>query len=166
MTFHRARHRGDHREAGFTLIEIVVVLTIVAGLSVIAYAAFIPGYARVRAAYGRDDLEHQLLGIPQRVQMSGHGGVLTSRSGDNLPEGTIIEVEGVPEAAKSIEDWQVLRLALPAGWRLRVPEPIFYHFSGSCEGGEVIFVAPPLELHYALAAPLCRPVSDDARARL
>ena len=162
----RAPRRGGRREGGFTLIEIIVVLAIVAGLSVIAYAAFIPGYARVRAAYERDDLERQLLEIPQRVRRSGHGGILTSRSGDNLPEGTVIEVEGVRGGEKSIEDWQVLRLALPAGWRLNVPEPILYHFSGSCEGGEVIFALPPLVLRYALAAPLCRPVSQDAGDRL
>ena len=89
--------------------------------------------------------------------------VLTSRSGDNLPDGAIIEVEGVSETAKNLEDSQVLRLALPAGWRIDVPEPILYHFSGSCEGGDVVFMLPPAVLRYELRAPLCRPISRDAR---
>ena len=46
----RARQRREGRDAGFTLIELIVVLAVVAGLSVIAYAAVIPGYARVKAA--------------------------------------------------------------------------------------------------------------------
>jgi prepilin-type N-terminal cleavage/methylation domain-containing protein len=151
---------GDN--GGFTLIEVIVVLAIVAGLLAIAYAAIIPGYARVRAAYERDDLERQLLELPQRVRLSGYGGILNDRSGDNLPDDAIIAVEGVSEAEKSIEDWRVLRLSLPAGWRMRVAAPILYHFSGSCEGGEIAFASASAVLRYELAAPLCRPISRDA----
>ena len=157
--------RGASRNGGFTLVETVVVLAIVAGMSVIAYAAFMPGYTRVKAAYDRDDFERQLLELPQRVRLSGHGGILTSRSGDNLPDDAIIAVTGVPDAEKAIEDWRVVRLSLPAGWRLRVAEPILYHFSGSCEGGEVVFELPPVSLHYELTAPLCRPISRDVGNR-
>ncbi len=161
----RMMRGGISRNGGFTLVETVVVLAIIAGLSVIAYAAFIPGYTRVKAAYDRDDFERQLLELPQRVRLSGRGGILTSRSGDNLPDDAIIAVTGVPDAEKAIEDWRVLRLSLPAGWRLRVAEPILYHFSGSCEGGEVTFELPPVSLHYELTAPLCRPISRDAGTR-
>lgn len=162
----RSAGGGIGRCDGFTLIEMVVVLAVVAGLSVIAYGALVSGYARVRAAYDRDDLERQLLELPQRVRTSGYGGILTDRSGDKLPDGVrIIEVEGVSEAEKSIEDWHVLRLSLPPGWRMRVAKPILYHFSGSCEGGELVFALPPVSLHYQLAAPLCRPIRRDAPDR-
>lgn len=147
---------------GFTLIEMIVVLAIIAAIAGAAYAAFMPLYARVQAAYERTDLERQLLLLPQRVRLSGHGGILTGRSGDDLPEGTILAVEGVPEAEGAAENWQVLRLALPAGWRLVVDKPIFYHFSGSCEGGEVVFARAPVTLRYMLTPPLCRPVASDA----
>ena len=161
----RVNGRRGKPDGGFTLIEMVVVLAIIAGLLVLAYAAFIPAYTRARAAYQRDDLERQLLELPQRVRLSGYGGILTSRSGDNLPDNTPIAVAGVPGATEFVEDWRVLRLSLPPGWRLRVPKPILYHFSGSCEGGEVSFELPPLALHYQLTAPLCRPIRRDAGDR-
>jgi prepilin-type N-terminal cleavage/methylation domain-containing protein len=165
MTGDPAITRDAGRSGGFTLIEIVVVLAIVAGLLVIAYTALIPGYARVKEAYDRDDLERQLLELPQRVRLSGYGGILTSRSGDNLSENATVAVEGVSAAENSIEDWRVLRLSLPAGWRMRVAAPILYHFSGSCEGGAVDFMRLPTVWHYQLAAPLCRPIVRDAGAR-
>ena len=154
-------HAPGSREGGFTLIELIVVIAIIAALGTIAYAYFAPLNARVRAVFERDDLEGQLLALPQRVRLSGRGGILTSRSGDDLPEGTIVDVEGVAETGNALEQWQVLRLELPKPWRLRVARPIFYHFSGSCEGGEVEFVLPPLSLRYVLTAPLCRPIRSD-----
>ncbi len=161
----RIQVRPGEPDGGFTLIELVVVLAIVAGLLVLAYAAFIPGYMSAKAAYQRDDLERQLRELPQRVRLGGYGGILTSRSGDNLADDAPVAVTGVRAATQFVEDWRVLRLSLPPGWRLRVPEPIFYHFSGSCEGGEVSLELPPVALHYQLTAPLCRPVRRDAGDR-
>ena len=151
----RARH-------GFTLLELVVVMAILAGLVAIAYPQFAGLYASVRARLAADDFERQLFELPQRVRQSGHGGILTSRSGDDLPEGTVLRVEGAPQTGAGIEDWQVLRLDLPRPWRLVVAEPVFYHFTGACEGGEVVFRLPPRELRYRLTAPLCRPIRERA----
>lgn len=160
--------RGERRRCagadGFTLVELLVVLAIVAGLATVAYAVMIAGYSRARAAYAQGDLERQLLELPQRVRASGHGGILTSQSGDDRPDGAAVMVEGITAADRSIEAWRVLRLELPAGWRMRVGAPIFYHFSGSCDGGEVVFLHPPIALHYRLRAPLCRPLGDDPAA--
>lgn len=144
-------------QAGFTLIEVLVVLAIIAVLAGLAYNYFMPLYARSRFAYERDDVERQLSELPQRVQLSGHGGVLTNQSGDRLPDGTIIPVEGTPKAGNALEEWQVLRFTVPDKWRLRVAQPIFYHFSGTCEGGEVEFLSESATLRYVLVPPLCRP---------
>ncbi len=164
MSGSRCEERCGGGAGGFTLLELIVVLAIVAGLAAVAYAVMIPGYSRARAAYARDDLERQLLELPQRVRASGHGGILTSQSGEDRPDGAAVIVEGITAVDRNIEDWRVLRLALPAGWQMRVVAPIFYHFSGSCEGGEVVFLHPPIALHYRLAPPLCRPLGDDPAA--
>lgn len=154
--------QAAREQRGFTLIEVIVVLAIIAGLSVVAYAVVMPAYASIQAAYQRDDIERQLLELPQRVRLGGYGGILTSRSGERLPDRAAIDVEGVSEAEKSVEGWRVLRLALPPGWRMRLAAPILYHFSGSCEGGEVLFTLPSVVLRYDLTAPLCRPIRRDA----
>src|SRR5262249_44532841 len=62
-------------DGGFTLIEVLVVLLIVAVIGTLAYTYVMPLYARARVAYQRDDLERQLLELPQRVRSSGHGGI-------------------------------------------------------------------------------------------
>jgi prepilin-type N-terminal cleavage/methylation domain-containing protein len=157
----RRRAGRGHAQRGFTLIEVLVVLAILATLAVIAYAAAAPMTARVRAAFARDDFERQLLELPQRVRRSGRGGVLTSRSGDDLPEGTPLPVEG-RAASDPLEEWQVVRIDVAKPWRLQVPRPIYYHGSGACDGGEVAFLLPPVALRYVLTAPLCRPIYDNA----
>ncbi|MFZ2004677.1 MAG: prepilin-type N-terminal cleavage/methylation domain-containing protein [Stellaceae bacterium] len=148
-------------QRGFTLIEVIVVLAILSALTAIAYAYSAPLTARVRAAFERDDFERQLLELPLRVRDSGHGGILTSRSGENLPEGTPLPVEG-KAASDPLEEWQVLRIDVAKPWRLLVPRPIYYHASGACEGGEVEFLLPPVTLRYVLTPPLCRPLYDNA----
>jgi len=157
----RARLRA---ERGFTLVEVIVLLVIIASLTGLAYSFMVPFGARVRAGFARSDIERQLLELPQRVRLSGHGGILASQSGDDLPDGAVIDVEGVPPGAL-LEAWQVLRMTLPDGWRLFIDKPIVYHLSGSCEGGEVILARPPEMLRYELVAPLCRPARADAGAR-
>ena len=144
--------------AGFTLIELMVVLAIIAGLLAVAAPGFVRLYASVRVALEQQDLERQLLMLPRQVRTFGESGVLIDPQSDN-PEH--------PQAALAstgIEIWRPLRLDLPAGWSASVPRPIFYHFTGICEGGEVTFSLPPLSLTYSLAAPLCRPQLADANA--
>jgi prepilin-type N-terminal cleavage/methylation domain-containing protein len=159
---HRAGARGGCGNYGFTLVELIVVLAIVAGLATIGYAYAPALYSRVKAAFDREDLERQLTEMPLRVRESGRGGVLTSRSGDRLADGIVLRVEGVPQGAGEIEEWRVLRVSLPSAWRMRVDRPILYHFTGACEGGEVVFSLPPVALRYVLAPPLCRPISSNA----
>ena len=148
---------GSRGQAEFTLIELMVVLAIVAGLLAVAAPGFVKLYASVRVALEREDLERQLLILPSQMRAFGESGVLIDPQNEN-PEHVI---RGVP-ASTGVETWRAVRLDLPAGWTVSVPRPIFYHVTGACDGGEVSFSLPPVVLNYSLAAPLCRPQLADA----
>ena len=45
---------------------------------------------------------------------------------------------------------------------MQVPTPVYYHFTGACDGGEVVFSLSALSLRYVLTSPLCRPILADA----
>jgi len=149
--------------AGFTLLELLVVLAIMAGLIAIAAPQFSQLYSRVRASFERADLEQQLLELPQLVRQRGRGGVLLDPSQELAPGSAAADI--VPPGSGGFEQWETLRLNLPPGWAMRVPKPVFYRFNGACGGGEVDFSAPPALLHYNLIAPLCRPRLAEANAR-
>jgi type II secretory pathway pseudopilin PulG len=128
----------------------MVVLALVAALIGIAFPTFVRLYARARVSFERKDLEHQLASLPERVRASGEAGVLADPKDD---------LDGKPAYAEA----RRLKLDLPQDWSMRVPSPIFYHFTGACDGGEVTFALPPVSLHYVLTPPLCRPRLADAR---
>jgi prepilin-type N-terminal cleavage/methylation domain-containing protein len=149
--------------AGFTLLELLIVLAIMAGLLAIAVPQFSRLYDRVSASFERGDLERQMLELPQLVRQRGQGGVLLDPSVEVTPGGEAPD-RARPENS-GFEQWQRLRLNLPPGWEMRVPKPVFYRFTGACSGGEVDFSLPPTVLRYNLIPPLCRPLLADADAR-
>jgi prepilin-type N-terminal cleavage/methylation domain-containing protein len=143
-------------EAGFTLLELLVVLVIVAGLVALTTPVFSGVFARVRLAFERDDVERQLLVLPAQVRRDGRSAVLMQ--GDATAAATFMP------AGPNAETWPTLNLDLPAGWSMQVPKPIIYHFNGTCDGGEITFSVPPLSVTYSLTAPLCRPIVNNAAA--
>jgi len=141
--------------SGFTLLEILVVMAIFAGLIAIAVPALSTLFLRVRASFQRSDIEQQLLLLPQEVRDSGRGGVL---GGADLKadSGDAAKKETAP-ADDELEHSRPLSVSLPGGWTMHVAKPIYYHFTGACTGGEVDFSVSSHAFHYVLAAPLCRP---------
>lgn len=146
---------GRTAAAGFTLLELLVVLAIVAGLVVIAIPQFSQLYSRVRASFEQADLERQMLELPQLVRQRGRGGVLLDPSEAHAQSQAT--ADAMPPADDGLDQWDKLQLELPPGWAMRVPKPVYYRFTGVCSGGEVEFLLPPTVLRYNLVAPLCRP---------
>ena len=141
---------------GFTLVEVMVVLALIAALLAIAAPQFVRLYGRVRLAFERQDLNGNLE-LPERVRNAGQAGVLED------PSAAVPDTPAGAAGEAPLERAQKLTLDLPRDWAVTVPKPIFYHFTGACDGGEVIFSLPPLSLHYVLTPPLCRPRVVDAR---
>ena len=136
-------------QAGFTIFELLVVIVIMGTLLTIAYPAFSRVYSRIRMAFEIDDIRRQMSQLPYEVRQSGADGILDAQSGETL----------LSEDAAATEQSRRLRIILPNGWRMSIPTPIRYHFSGACDGGEVTFTLPPSSIHYQLAPPLCRPIA-------
>ena len=134
--------------AGFTLLELLVVLAIIGLLLAVTTPIFSQVYARARFALDREDVEQQLLVLPVKVRDAGRAGFLADANATLDP---------APAEGPMPEAWQALQLRLPSGWRMEVPKPIIYHFTGTCDGGEVVFSVASLSVTYDLAAPLCRP---------
>lgn len=143
--------------SGFTLIELMIVLAILASLAAIAYPGVVRLYASVRASFEQQDLERQLLALPRQMRLAGHNGILMDPSdSDATPAGDASA--GSAKSDSVFGPWQRLQIDLPKGWSMRVPKPIIYHFTGTCDGGEIAFSLPPASLSYVLTAPLCRPL--------
>jgi general secretion pathway protein G len=147
--------RKAEGRGGFTLVEVMVVLALMAALLAIAFPQVVRLYTRARLAFERKDLEHQLSELPERVRAAGQAGILA----DPSASGAAMRAAD----AAAFEDPRPLHLSLPAGWRVSVPKPVLYHYTGACDGGEVVFSLPPLSLRYVLTPPLCRPRLADAR---
>jgi general secretion pathway protein G len=152
-----------HGCGGFTLLELLIVLAIMAGLVAIAVPQFLQLYSRVSASFERADLERQILELPQLVRQRGRGGVLLDPAQELAPGSAA--ADSVPPGSSGFEQWDTLRLELPPGWAMRVPKPVFYRFTGVCSGGEVDLSLPPTVLRYKLIPPLCRPRLADANAQ-
>jgi prepilin-type N-terminal cleavage/methylation domain-containing protein len=159
----RSRSAAAPSQGGFTLLELLLVMVILAGLTAVAMPQFVQLYARVRASFERADLEQQLLELPQLVRQRGRGGVLLDSAPDASANAAL--AEAVPAGSSELEQWETLPIDLPPGWIMRVPNPVFYQFTGACSGGEVDLSLPPSFFRYILTPPLCRPLMADANAR-
>jgi prepilin-type N-terminal cleavage/methylation domain-containing protein len=154
-------YRSSHpAPAGFTLLELLIVLAIMAGLIAIAVPQFTRLYSRLRASYDRADLEQQLLQLPQLVRQRGRDGVLLDPARGN----SVGDADAAKAQNGELEQWESLPIDVPPGWSMRVPKPVYYRFTGACSGGEVEFLLPPTLLRYNLTPPLCRPRLADTNA--
>ena len=164
LAYFRRAETNEASPKGFTLLELLVVMAILAGLVAIALPAFQSLVARVRASFQRADIEQQLRQLPQQVRESGRGGVLIDPAESGVPVARLAQA-GIDLANTQLERAERLRVALPEGWSMHLDKPIYYHLTGACSGGEIDFSLSPQSFHYILAAPLCRPQLDETRAR-
>ena len=131
------------------------MLAVLGALAAMTLPEFERLYVRVRVAFEREDLERQLLELPQRARDCGCGGILANADKGDHSEGEAAAAVASP--VSEFESWQPLLLKLPTDWIMQVPKPIHYHISGACDGGEVIFSLLDQSLRYVLSPPLCRP---------
>lgn len=128
-------------EAGFTLLEMLVVLAIMGLLLALAFPALATAYDRARFAFGRDTVERELDMLPLRAYGESRRIVLDYPNGQAPQETT-------PET---------VMLNLPEGWRARTEAPIVFTETGVCLGGDVSLALGREIFTYRLNPPRCRP---------
>lgn len=125
-------------DAGYTLIEMLVVLTIAGLLISLVLPRFWHTIGRAELAAQRKSLLGQINQLGYRAFVGGTPVVLDSTP---LPDGR----SPIPV------------VVVPSGWRLDVPKPIEYTFTGVCAGGRLTLISPEqVREEFELAPPLCQ----------
>lgn len=124
--------------AGFTLIEIIVVLVIVGLLTSIALPRLVTLYASIENSSQRSAIKDQVEGLGYLAYSTGKPIVLESSA----------------ERGGQLKYYPLL---LPAGWRIDLPRPLHFSSLGFCTGGKLIINDPDGGKEaFQLAPPLCR----------
>jgi len=119
----------------FTLLEMVVVLSIFGLISAIAFPKLNNMYQSVENATQKDDISNQLKLLSFKAYQNGRAFTLK-------------------EAVQNTE-----LVTLPTGWRLVSGADITYSTIGVCSGGEATFQSENSYIAFRLEAPLCPPIT-------
>lgn len=126
------------REAGFTLLEIIVVLAIMGLVAAVVAPSAVRGIDSWRRQAQADALMDQIRALPARARASGRPIEIST---DALAQ------DGAP-------------LTVDEGWRLEVPEPWRVQANGACLGGTVELHGADRSLVLRVDAPFCDPRVD------
>jgi len=117
--------------AGFTLLEMMVVMAIIA----LAMGIVLPRLATMADSFGAASERETVI---ESVASLG----LLARA-----RGRALRFTGQPE---------LLPGEMPEGWRVVPDQPIIFHASGACDGGQVRVIGREREFLYRLDPPRCR----------
>ena len=136
---HRPGRPGARLQAGFTLLEVLVVLVLVGLLTALAVPNLQRMSQSVEAATRRDAVLADIGALGYRAYVIGQSFEL-----------------GPATAAQLLLDGNPV-LALPAGWRITAELAVRYSFSGYCAGGTLKLQGPDgTNERLVLQPPLCR----------
>jgi prepilin-type N-terminal cleavage/methylation domain-containing protein len=158
--------------SGFTLLEMLVVLLIVGATSAIVIPRLTTLSSSFDFALKREMLEQVLNGLSYQAFRDNQDIVL---SGEYTEEGRVTGSDPRPDPGTTIAGGlrtlspnnptrdlppplnpAYATVSLPAGWRMAVGTPIYFHGTGYCTGGTVDIEIGKAVYEYVLAPPLCR----------
>ncbi len=154
--------------SGFTLLEMLVVLTMVGLLTVAALPQFSVIRDRLTFALNRESFERELGGLSYQAFKEGRPLVLSGqhpRRPDDLRSSADTSLT-TDDAPLLLEPGQLrpmrpatstdATLSLPDDWRASIANPIVYQTSGYCGGGAVTLSIGALQYVYELKPPTCQ----------
>ncbi len=126
--------------SGFTLLEILVVLVIVGLLAGVALPQLQKLAAGIEISNQRTNLKVAIEGLGYQAYVSGKPIVLNDPAAG--------------AAGNSSADPQ---LPIPAGWQIKIPQPIRFAINGVCAGGKMSITDPyQVRENFVLRPPQCR----------
>ena len=163
----KSSHDAESAEGGYTLLEILVVLTLVGLITAFSLPQFSVIRDRLEFSLNRESFEQELNGLGYRALKEGRPLVLygqyprrssddqASLESDHSGKSDLIFIEpGQFRAFKPTISTDA-NVTLPPAWSLSVDNPIIYQASGFCAGGTVKLEVGDFEQIYKLRAPAC-----------
>lgn len=123
--------------AGFSILELLVVLLLLAFISALAIPRITALYDSVTYGMERDDVLNSLAGLGYAAYARGKAFSISRQASSNTGG--------------------AIPLKLPEGWTVAALNPISYSMEGICSGGAVTLEGRGRTLSVELEPPLCRP---------
>ena len=147
--------------SGFTLLELVVVLTLVSLMTMMAVPNLQRLYGAVARTTERNAILDQFASLGRQALVRRRAYLVvgsdarnerTRTEGATRPNGEAPSSERV----SSFEHHEPYRMDLPDGWTIHVPEPILVRANGVCLGGRVAlsYNGEP-DVRFVLEPPYC-----------
>ncbi len=162
------RSPDQRRSAGFTLLELLVVLALVGLMTAFALPQFSVIQDRLAYSLNRDSFEQELTGLSYAAFKEGRPLILAGAYPRTAEQQRILS-EDLDSADKEPQflnagELKPIRpsfsspasLTLPADWRVTVDSPIVYQASGFCSGGSLTLIVGDARYAYYLKAPTCQ----------
>lgn len=153
---------GSH--PGFSLLEMLTVLFIIGTAAALVTPNLPLLFDRITFASQRDSLIREINSLPYKALGTNQNLVLSESSLNERreqlstsltqPDDNLRELQKL--APYPISYLALASIGVPDGWRVRIPDPIYYRASGFCSGGTVILVAGRLQYELSLRSPYCQ----------
>lgn len=151
-------------DPGFSLLEMLTVLFIIGAAAALVTPNLPLLFDRLTFAAERDNLIREINSLPYKALGANQDLVLSESV---LSEKSERQRTSLTPPDEDLRELQKLSpyptpylapaaLPVPDGWKVNIPNPIYYRASGFCSGGKVILAAGLLRYELDLRAPYCQ----------